>query len=96
MTVGERIKQTRKAAEMTMNQLAKKTGLCSASIYRYEEDKADPSLFAASCIADVLGVSLDYIAGRKPDLEISKIETMASEIKMLREKLDRIQQITEE
>lgn len=65
MTVGERIKARREELRMTQSKLAWKTGIPRQLICMYEKNKADPRLFNATCIADVLGVSLDYLAGRR-------------------------------
>lgn len=62
MTVGERIIHHRKLLGYTQSQLASKAGITRQCLYEYESDKADPKLFNAMCIADVLGVSLDYLA----------------------------------
>lgn len=60
----------RKKRGITADTLAKLTGLSGASISCYENDKHEPSFFNAICIADVLGVSLDWLAGRKKDMEV--------------------------
>ena len=65
MTTGEKIRYHRKQQRLTIKQLAIKSGVSASAIGCYEREKADPSLFAAACIADVLGLSLDYLAGRK-------------------------------
>jgi transcriptional regulator with XRE-family HTH domain len=62
MTLGERIKFRREKLGLTRNQLAEVSGLSRHLIYKYESDLHDPSLFNATCIADALGVSLDYLA----------------------------------
>ena len=61
MTVGERIVYLRWLNGLTQSELAA-AGLSRQCLYEYESDKADPKLFNAMCIADVLGVSLDYLA----------------------------------
>ena len=65
MTTGEKIRERRKALGITVNELVRKTGITRHSIYLYEKDEMDPTLFNATCIADALGLSLDYLAGRK-------------------------------
>jgi transcriptional regulator with XRE-family HTH domain len=64
-TMGMRIRGVRKKKNMTMDTLAELSGLTRTSISNYENDKSYPTLFNAICIADVLGVSLDWLAGRK-------------------------------
>jgi transcriptional regulator with XRE-family HTH domain len=50
---------------MTQKQLAEMCGVSLTTISLYEHDKQDPSLFNATCIADALGVSLDWLAKGK-------------------------------
>ena len=65
MTTGEKIKYHRKKQGLSQKQLAGESGVSTSVLAYYEKDKADPSLFAAACIADVLGLTLDYLAGRE-------------------------------
>ena len=67
MTTGERIRARRKELGLSTYTLAARAGVYRCSLQRYETDKGDPSLFAAICIADVLGVSLDWLTGRTDD-----------------------------
>ena len=62
MTVGQRIVWHRQLMGYTQSQLAKLAGISRQCLYEYETDKADPKLFNATCIADALGISLDYLA----------------------------------
>lgn len=61
MSLGKRIKKARLAKELTQKQLAKLLKVTDATINRYEKDlrKPDPQMLKA--IADVLGVSVDYL-----------------------------------
>ena len=63
MTFGERLKDCREKCGISKLQLAEKSGVTRRSIQNYESDLHDPSLFNVSCIATVLGVSIDYLAG---------------------------------
>ena len=67
MTPGQRLKQARTAQRLSRRVLAEKSGVAYNSILQYEHDKVEPSLFAATCLADALGISLDWIAGRTKD-----------------------------
>jgi transcriptional regulator with XRE-family HTH domain len=62
MTVGERMACLREARGLTREQLAKEVGVTRQMIYKYESNTTDPRLFIFICIADVLKVSLDYLA----------------------------------
>lgn len=63
MTFGERLKLCREQCGISQRQLAIKSGVNYRSIQGYESNSHDPSLFNISCIATVLGVSIDYLAG---------------------------------
>ena len=62
MTLGERIKYLRNLQGITQGQLADTLGVSRQIIYQYEHDETDPGLFIFTCMADALGVSLDYLA----------------------------------
>lgn len=49
---------------MSQADLAEATGISYSSISGYERGISEPSLFNASCIADALGTSIDYLVGR--------------------------------
>ena len=65
MTVGERIAKLRTSLGLSQAELSREAGISRQCLYEYESGKADPKLFNAMCIADVLGVTLDYLAGRE-------------------------------
>lgn len=60
----ERLKELRKNIHKTQKQVAELTGLPVTSIEAYENDKHQPSIFAAIVLADFYKVSLDYLTGR--------------------------------
>ena len=62
MTVGERIAWHRQLMGYSQSQFAKMAGISRQCLWEYENNVADPKLFNATCIADVLGISLDYLA----------------------------------
>lgn len=67
-TFGQKIKYHRYRMGITNAVLAKKIGVSTSLISKLERDLSEPSLFVATCLADVFGVSLDYLAGRKTDV----------------------------
>lgn len=73
MTLGERLKLCRHASQMTQVQLADKSGVHHNMISLYELDKAEPSLLNACCLADTLGVPLDFLAGRLSETDEREI-----------------------
>lgn len=62
MTVGERIAWHREQLGISKAEMARKCGLTRATICHYEKDQREPTLINAMCVADVLGISLDYLA----------------------------------
>lgn len=65
MNFGERLREARKRLGWSQLELAKKTGIRNDRISDYEREVNDPSFFIARCLADALGVSLDWLAGRE-------------------------------
>lgn len=65
LSPGERIKLARKLNRWSQQQLANKSGINARTILYYELEYCEPSLFKLHCICDALGVSLDWIAGRR-------------------------------
>jgi transcriptional regulator with XRE-family HTH domain len=65
MTLGEKIRFHRRKLNLTQDELAEKVGISKSAISYYEDDKREPKFFAVICLADVLGVSLDYLAGKE-------------------------------
>ena len=59
MTFGERLRQLRNQASMTVPALADKAGLQMVSVYNYEAGRLAPSFRAAAQLAKALGVSAD-------------------------------------
>jgi transcriptional regulator with XRE-family HTH domain len=63
--LGERLRQLRELAGMSQNELAKKARVQQSVIWAIEAGRQKSiSLHAAVRIAEVLGISLDLLAGR--------------------------------
>ena len=58
---GIRIKAAREAANMTQEQLGKKIGVTGVTIMRYEKNQREPRLEQLQKIAEILGISFDYL-----------------------------------
>ena len=71
MSFGEKIIQVRKEKSISQNDLAKKLGIHANVLGRYERGETTPSIDVALQIAEALGVSLDFLAG-KTDLQIDQ------------------------
>ena len=71
MSFGSRLITIRKEHKISQSELAQKAGIHSNVLGRYEREEATPSVEMAAKIADVLGVSLDYLVG-KTDIELDQ------------------------
>jgi len=60
-TLGDRIKRKRKELGMSQTELANKVGISYAQIGRYETKDTQPPTKTLTTIADVLGVSPDFL-----------------------------------
>lgn len=69
MLFGERLTQIRKKKKLSQSEVGKILGIDGDAYGRYERNEVKPSIEMATKIADVLGVSLDYLVG-KTDLEL--------------------------
>lgn len=67
MTIGEKIKRARKAAEMTQGELAGKVGRSRTAIANYETGKRTPDEETLCAIADALGVLPETLKDRELD-----------------------------
>jgi transcriptional regulator with XRE-family HTH domain len=68
----ERMRETRLELGMSQAQLARKMGMSQQAISSIEGGRRESYLFTALCVADALGVSLDYLAGRTDVKEVKK------------------------
>jgi len=66
MNACEAMRAIRAARGLTQKQAAKKAGIDSGTIYRYERGETEPSQTIACSLADAYGVTLDQLAGREP------------------------------
>ena len=64
MTFSERLKQSRKGSGLSQMQLSIKSGIAQNMIWAYEAGKRMPNAFTLCCLADALGISMDYLYGR--------------------------------
>lgn len=62
--MGIRIKERRKSAGLTLEELADKIGVAASTVQRYENGRISrPKLPVVKAIADALGCTADYLAG---------------------------------
>ena len=65
MTVyGQRLAEAMAAKNYTVKQLEKITVLSKSTIYAAMERDANPNAFTICCLADALGVTMDWLWGR--------------------------------
>lgn len=94
-TFGERLRQCRKAAGMTQEDLAEICNTTKQNISRYETSQREPQLDTAAVIASALGVSLEYLwKGKEKDEPFPQVTMIgrAAE-KMTEEKRDKMLQL---
>lgn len=72
MNIGDKIIALRKQKSISQTDLAKAVGVSREIIGRYERNDALPSIEVAAKIADVLEVSLDYLAGNSKKAAVDK------------------------
>ena len=65
MSLGDKIRKHRTEKGLTQAELADKTGIYQKNVSDYEKNLVMPSASMMKKIADVLGVSLDYIMGEE-------------------------------
>ncbi|SDX59273.1 helix-turn-helix domain-containing protein [Eubacterium barkeri] len=63
MDFQQRLKQLRKKNNLTQSQLAKRLGLQSAAVSKYETGQTEPSLAMLWAMAELFQVSIDYLIG---------------------------------
>lgn len=84
MTLFERVKQTAKDRGYSLQETAKLAGLGINSLYQWKNKQ--PSASSLQAVADVLGVSVDYLLGNTDEMHTQK--TMSSDKLDLREVSD--------
>ena len=85
MTVGERIKQLRKEAELTQQQLADKVGVTYIQIGRYETGKSNASADVLQKVAETLGTTTDFLmsGGNAQQLSDKELLQQFKEVELL-------------
>ena len=87
MTIGERIKDARKASGFTQEQLAKMCGLATVTIRQYESNKRRPGYEQLRLIADETKTTLSFYLSSSED-------ESATDAKKDREQGDQIRMLT--
>ena len=66
----ERLKELRKFKEKTQREISISLGITERNYQSYEAGGHKPNLGTAIAIADLFGVSLDYLVGRSNDRKL--------------------------
>ena len=72
MKIGSRLKALRKERRETQLQVAQAVGMGDRHYQRVENDEGLPGLEIFSALADLFGVSMDYLAGRTDRRDVWK------------------------
>ena len=77
MTLGETIRETRKAMMLTQKELADRMGISYVNISQIERGERVPKIDTLSRVANALGVSVAFLLGREYSPSIERLrETM--------------------
>lgn len=66
-TIGKRLREARLKKGITQAEVAKRLGVTRSVIARYEKEINDPPSENISRLAEILGVSADWLLGRTDD-----------------------------
>lgn len=98
----ERLKRLRQSMHLSQEQVARLLGVDRSTISSYESNVRQPPLDTLSRIADVFGVSTDYLLGRTSDLSFGLFDLSGEDKALLNqmasklmEKNRRIRQLQE-
>lgn len=73
-TFGQRLSRLRKEKGMTQEEIASKITISPQAVSKWENDISSPDILVLSSLADILGVSVDELLGRKNEEVSSKAE----------------------
>ena len=72
MTFGEKLKEARKEAGLTQEQFAEKMSVSRSAIAKWESDKGMPDVNNLKMMAQLLGISLDYLLDEDEKLSFNE------------------------
>lgn len=78
MNIAENIKKFRKEKNLTQKELASKLGVTSTTIQNYENERRKPDINTLNKIANILGVTINSLAGEKDTITKQRIEQILS------------------
>lgn len=71
-TLAERLVQLKKEKGIKQKAIAEKAGLSLRGYQRYEKGEREPNASTLMRLADIFGVSIDYLVGRTENREINQ------------------------
>ena len=74
MTFGEKLKEARKEAGLSQEQLAEKITVSRSAIAKWETDKGMPDVNNLKIISQILGVSVDYLLDDNEKIRFNEIK----------------------
>lgn len=74
MTLGEKLKEARKQAGLSQEQLSEKLGISRSAVAKWEADKGIPDIENLKALSGLLGVSIDYLVNNGEDLDKAVIK----------------------
>ena len=81
--LSERLKRLRQSMHLSQEQLARLLGVDRSTISSYESNVRQPPLDTLSRIADVFGVSTDYLLGRTSALTFDTFDLTGEDTALL-------------
>lgn len=72
MTFGEKLKEARKEAGLSQEQFAEKMGVSRSAIAKWESDKGMPDVNNLKVMAQLLGISVDYLLDEDEKLSFNE------------------------
>nr|WP_294529053.1 helix-turn-helix transcriptional regulator [uncultured Blautia sp.] len=74
MTLGEKLKEARKQAGLSQEQLAEKLGISRSAVAKWETDKGIPDVDNLKALSGLLSVSIDYLLDDGQDMDKTVIK----------------------
>ncbi len=72
MTFGEKLREARKAAGLSQEQFAEKMSVSRSAVAKWESDKGLPDVNNLKVMAQLLGVTIDYLLDDEEKLNLSE------------------------
>lgn len=67
-TLGEMIREARQSADVSVADLAERTGVAANTVYRWERDELEPSISTLRIVAGALGTRFTVAFGNQAEI----------------------------